>query len=489
MVVGLCSARSLPVKRGAYGQPRRVLSGLRGGGNGGEGDDLGVYAAVSANAGGGGGGGEGDADASPSGECPMGQYLWSTGDVWPEKSRACLPCPVDTFWDNAAAAALPDVEPAKFGRCTSCPAGKHQPMTGMLGCDPVGKRSAARPAAAPAREGGGEAGGEAAWVAAAGCSDCCAAGLFRMYLNSAFAYCKPCPIDKFWPRPSAATQAVYVCRGCPAGKHQPLPGKSYCLGAGETQAQYERTSKQLVVQATAFLRNVQPAEMTGAWLAELTAAVASVTGGRKADVVATDIKPFGVWSDAHPGATHGMRLEIEQRADSDVVAQNVLAILGMADFTKILKKHMMDDGEWLPDDVSLVIKHPRVADANHRATAAGRPGAAGGGAGRRGGGGSGGQKRGAAAKAVSFLRAASRMVEGRNAADARRDTADDDVSVAVAAVERRKAAAAAGGGGFAAKAVGVSAAALFACVMWFDRNGRRAKVNNPFKPMEIHGKL
>ena len=38
------------------------------------------------------------------------------------------------------------------------------------------------------------------------------------------------------------------------------------------------------------------------------------------------------------------------------------------------------------------------------------------------------------------------------------------------------------------KAVGLGAAALFALAMCIDRSNRR-KVNNPFKPMEIHGKL
>ena len=61
--------------------------------------------------------------------CPRGQYEWSTGDVWPEANRGCLPCPVNTFWHDA-------VPPpgAVRGHCRDCPAGKFQPNTGMLGC-------------------------------------------------------------------------------------------------------------------------------------------------------------------------------------------------------------------------------------------------------------------------------------------------------------------------------------------------------------------
>ena len=462
---------------GAHAQPRRVLSGLRGGAAD-EGDDLGVFSATATS---GEAGVDADVDGVPTGECPMGQYMWSTGKVWPESSRACLPCPIDTFWDGTQKPAVG----AKFGRCVSCPAGKHQPVTGMLGCDAGAAGSSGEGGSGGG--GGGDRAEEEGWVAAEGCSDCCAAGLFRMYLNSAFAYCKPCPVGTFWPRPSTPDQAVYVCRACPGGQHQPLTGKAYCLAQGETQAQYEAASKQLLVVATAFLRNVTPTEMTAAWLQELTDAVASVTGGRKADVVATEIKPFGVWSARHPGATHGMRLELEQRCDSDVMAQNVLAILGMADFTKILKKHMMDDGEWLPEDVSLVIKHPRVTDANHRdpaeavaAAAAAKEVAAA----RHGG------KEAVAAKAAAFLRAASHMVEGSSEARERQVAADDDVTAAMANIERKRKAAATGGGAAATatKAVGFGAVALFALAMCIDRNNHR-KVNNPFKPMEIHGKL
>ena len=31
-----------------------------------------------------------------------------------------------------------------------------------------------------------------------------------------------------------------------------------------------------------------------------------------------------------------------------------------ADFTSILKRHMMNNGNWLPDDVGFAIKHPHV---------------------------------------------------------------------------------------------------------------------------------
>ena len=159
-----------------------------------------------------------------------------------------------------------------------------------------------------------------------------------MYVNSLFAYCKPCPVDTFWPKPAERGVAVYHCTPCPEGEHQPRTGQTFCQRPGESQVSAARHHHAQVpqpqrlpyaVQAFAYLSNVDQTDMSTAWLKELEAAVASVTGGHASDVVAKDIEPYGMWDRHHPDDPHGMRLKLEQRSASRAESQGVLAILKM----------------------------------------------------------------------------------------------------------------------------------------------------------------
>ena len=139
-----------------------------------------------------------------------------------------------------------------------------------------------------------------------------------------------------------------------------------------------------------------------------------------------------------------------------------------ADFTSILKRHMMNNGNWLPDDVGFAIKHPHVKleDVAKRHAAKSR-------------------------LATGVVDAVEHSLRGAKAR--RRADDDDDVDAAASSSSSSSRGEQRLGDGHSASEVVhfvvVAAIALFGFIVWLERRSKARLLRNPYQPVAVHEKL
>ena len=155
--------------------------------------------------------------------CPRGQYEWSTGDVWPELNRGCLPCPVNTYWHGAA-----PPPGAAHGHCRDCPAGKFQPNTGMLGCRRFRDGAGAGTAAGGSGGGGGRGGGGGGGGGSGGGGGCGSGDAMVLPYHT-----RPRRLSSPWRRPSSWPGRTFGWRREASWRTGPR-GHEICRGSALT---------------------------------------------------------------------------------------------------------------------------------------------------------------------------------------------------------------------------------------------------------------